>query len=51
MEWLQGKIGVLIPFTFREDTDFFQTLDMHMRNEDPPLGGRDHLFTAATTCL
>ncbi|KFY96600.1 hypothetical protein V500_02391 [Pseudogymnoascus sp. VKM F-4518 (FW-2643)] len=41
---LQGTIGVLIPFTFREDADFFQTLEMHMRNEDPPLGGRDHLI-------
>lgn len=41
---LQGTIGVLIPFTFREDADFFQTLEMHMRNEDQPLGGRDHLI-------
>ena len=40
---LQGTIGVFIPFVAREDADFFQTLEMHMRNEDPPLTGRDHL--------
>ncbi|KAI9743066.1 MAG: pre-mRNA-splicing factor rse1 [Claussenomyces sp. TS43310] len=39
---LQGTIGVLIPFVAREDADFFQTLEMHMRGEDPPLAGRDH---------
>jgi splicing factor 3B subunit 3 len=41
---LQGTIGVLIPFVAREDADFFQILEMHMRNEDPPLAGRDHLI-------
>jgi splicing factor 3B subunit 3 len=41
---LQGTIGVLIPFVAREDADFFQTLEMHMRSEDPPLAGRDHLL-------
>ncbi|KAI1118656.1 CPSF A subunit region-domain-containing protein [Nemania sp. NC0429] len=41
---LQGTIGVLIPFVAREDVDFFQTLEMHMRTEDPPLAGRDHLM-------
>ncbi|KAK3946289.1 Pre-mRNA-splicing factor rse-1 [Diplogelasinospora grovesii] len=39
----QGTIGVLIPFVTREDADFFQTLEMHMRSEDPPLAGRNHL--------
>lgn len=41
---LQGTIGVLTPFTFRKDRNFFQTLEMDMRNEHPPLGGRDHLI-------
>ncbi|KAK4241272.1 Pre-mRNA-splicing factor rse-1 [Achaetomium macrosporum] len=41
---LQGTIGVLIPFLTREDADFFQTLEMHMRSEDISLIGRDHLM-------
>jgi splicing factor 3B subunit 3 len=41
---LQGTIGVFIPFVTREDADFFQTLETHMRSEDPPLAGRDHLM-------
>ena len=35
--------GVLYPFSSREDHDFFQHLEMHMRQEHPPLLGRDHL--------
>ena len=27
----------------REDWDFFSHLEMHMRQEQPPLAGRDHL--------
>ncbi|KAK9693103.1 pre-mRNA-splicing factor rse1 [Basidiobolus ranarum] len=27
----------------RDDVEFFQNLEMHMRNENPPLCGRDHL--------
>lgn len=41
---LQGTIGVLIPFVSREDADFFHALEVHMRSEDPPLAGRDHLL-------
>ncbi|KAI2470105.1 CPSF A subunit region-domain-containing protein [Annulohypoxylon bovei var. microspora] len=41
---LQGTIGVLIPFVAREDANFFQTLGIHMRSEDPPLTGRDYLM-------
>jgi len=41
---LQGTIGVLIPFVNREDVDFFQNLESHMRAEDAPLAGRDHLI-------
>ncbi|KAK6617102.1 Splicing factor 3B subunit 3 [Polyplax serrata] len=40
---LSGTVGVLVPFTSREDHDFFQHLEMHMRSEHPPLCGRDHL--------
>jgi splicing factor 3B subunit 3 len=41
---LMGTIGVFIPFVSREDTDFFQSLEQHLRTEDPPLAGRDHLM-------
>lgn len=40
---LSGTIGVVVPFTSHEDHDFFQHLEMHMRSENPPLCGRDHL--------
>ncbi|KAG0149752.1 hypothetical protein CROQUDRAFT_104890 [Cronartium quercuum f. sp. fusiforme G11] len=40
---LQGTVGILIPFLSKEDVDFFQTLEMHMRTELPSLVGRDHL--------
>ncbi|ROT40397.1 hypothetical protein SODALDRAFT_290612 [Sodiomyces alkalinus F11] len=41
---ISGTVGVFIPFVTREDADFFQTLEQHMRTEDPPLAGRDHLI-------
>lgn len=41
---INGTIGVFIPFVSREDAEFFQTLETHMRSEDPPLAGRDHLI-------
>jgi splicing factor 3B subunit 3 len=41
---LMGTIGVFIPFVTREDTDFFQNLEQHLRAEDAPLAGRDHLM-------
>lgn len=41
---LQGTIGVLVPFVSREDVDFFQQVEQHLRAEDPPLCGRDHLI-------
>lgn len=40
---LSGTVGMLVPFTSHEDHDFFQHLEMHLRAENPPLGGRDHL--------
>lgn len=39
---IHGTIGTLVPLTSREDADFFQHLEMHMRAEGPPLLGRDH---------
>ncbi|KAK8026919.1 CPSF A subunit region [Apiospora marii] len=41
---VQGTVGVFIPLVSREDADFFQSLESHMRSEDPPLAGRDHLI-------
>ncbi|EGU85809.1 hypothetical protein FOXB_03657 [Fusarium oxysporum f. sp. conglutinans Fo5176] len=41
---IMGTIGVFIPFISREDADFFQNLEQHLRTEDPPLAGRDHLM-------
>ncbi|KAH7374753.1 pre-mRNA-splicing factor RSE1 [Plectosphaerella cucumerina] len=41
---ISGTIGVLIPFVTREDADFFATLEQHLRSEDAPLAGRDHLM-------
>jgi splicing factor 3B subunit 3 len=34
---------MLVPFTSNEDHDFFQHLEMHMRENNPPHCGRDHL--------
>ncbi|MCJ1308465.1 pre-mRNA-splicing factor rse1 [Agyrium rufum] len=41
---LQGTIGMMVPFVGREDVDFFQTLEQHLRSDDAPLAGRDHLI-------
>lgn len=40
---LSGCVGALVPFTARDDHDFFLHLEMHMRAEASPLCGRDHL--------
>jgi len=37
------NLGILIPFTSKEDVDFFTHLEMHVRQENNPLCGRDHL--------
>ena len=34
---------MLVPFTSKEDIDFFQHLEMHLRQEYQTLSGRDHL--------
>lgn len=41
---LQGTLGILAPFVSREDVDFFQSLEGHLRADDAPLAGRDHLI-------
>ncbi|KAJ3220522.1 Splicing factor 3B subunit 3, partial [Clydaea vesicula] len=38
-----GKIGILIPFITKDDVEFFTTLEMHLRQENSSLVGRDHL--------
>ncbi|KXS19436.1 hypothetical protein M427DRAFT_450591 [Gonapodya prolifera JEL478] len=38
-----GSIGIFVPFQSKEDVDFFQNLEFHLRNELPPICGRDHL--------
>ncbi len=40
---IMGRIGALVPFKSREDVDFYTHLEMFMRQENPPLLGRDHL--------
>eukprot|EP01147_Barroeca_monosierra_P004133 gene4133-67_t len=40
---LSGSIGTLMPFAHKEDVEFFETLELHLRQEHPPLCGRDHL--------
>ncbi|KAK8194350.1 pre-mRNA-splicing factor rse1 [Zalaria obscura] len=41
---LQGSLGIFVPFVDREDVEFFSTLEGHLRADDPPLAGRDHLM-------
>nr|ACF83686.1 unknown [Zea mays] len=40
---VMGSVGALLAFTSREDVDFFSHLEMHLRQEHPPLCGRDHM--------
>merc|ERR1712118_504513 len=41
---LLGAIGVLHPFSSKEEIDFFHHLEMFARSEKPPLCGREHLM-------
>ena len=36
--------GALLPFASKDDLTFCSTLEMHLRQEAPPLCGRDQLF-------
>eukprot|EP01125_Pyxidicula_operculata_P009280 TRINITY_DN305_c3_g1_i1.p1 TRINITY_DN305_c3_g1~~TRINITY_DN305_c3_g1_i1.p1 ORF type:complete len:1202 (+),score=317.43 TRINITY_DN305_c3_g1_i1:1768-5373(+) len=40
---VSGAIGAFLPFQSREDIDFFNNLEMNMRQEYKPLCGREHL--------
>ncbi|XP_003744848.1 splicing factor 3B subunit 3 [Galendromus occidentalis] len=40
---IAGGVGALIPFSSKDDHEFFQHLEMYMRTEHPPICGRDHL--------
>ncbi|KAL2923338.1 hypothetical protein RDABS01_014829 [Bienertia sinuspersici] len=40
---VMGSLGAFLPFSSRDDVDFFSHLEMHMRQEHPPLCGRDHM--------
>lgn len=39
---LSGAIGMFIPFISKDEAEFFQTLELHLREEAPSLVGRDH---------
>eukprot|EP01012_Entosiphon_sulcatum_P002881 TRINITY_DN10726_c1_g3_i1.p2 TRINITY_DN10726_c1_g3~~TRINITY_DN10726_c1_g3_i1.p2 ORF type:complete len:1220 (-),score=308.30 TRINITY_DN10726_c1_g3_i1:801-4439(-) len=39
---VMGTIGVFVPLASRDDVDFFTQLEMLIRQESPPLCGRDH---------
>jgi len=41
---LQGTLGIMVPFVDREDVEFFTNLEGHLRAEDAPIAGRDHLM-------
>eukprot|EP00756_Hemistasia_phaeocysticola_P054666 Hpha_TRINITY_DN30578_c0_g1::TRINITY_DN30578_c0_g1_i1::g.193750::m.193750/K12830/SF3B3, SAP130, RSE1; splicing factor 3B subunit 3 len=38
-----GMIGVLLPLSSKRDVEMLRLLEMHLRQEYPPLGGRDHM--------
>eukprot|EP00992_Anisonema_acinus_P013135 TRINITY_DN8566_c0_g1_i3.p1 TRINITY_DN8566_c0_g1~~TRINITY_DN8566_c0_g1_i3.p1 ORF type:complete len:1206 (+),score=374.60 TRINITY_DN8566_c0_g1_i3:30-3647(+) len=40
---IMGSIGCLVPIQTTDDADFFQLLEMHLRQENPPICGRDHV--------
>jgi len=39
-----GTVGALVPFTTRDDVDFFTHLEMYVRQEAHSVVGRDHLM-------
>jgi len=41
---LMGTVGIYVPFVSRDDIEFFQQLEMHLRSEDAPIAGRDHMI-------
>ena len=41
---IMGGVGALLPLTSKDDLELVQALEMHLRQEAPPLSGRDQLF-------
>jgi hypothetical protein len=41
---LEAGVGALLPLTSKDDLELMQALEMHLRQEAPPLSGRDHLL-------
>jgi len=41
---LLGGVGALMPLTAKDDLELMQALEMHLRQEAPPLSGRDQLM-------
>jgi hypothetical protein len=39
---LLGGLGAMVPFSSKDDVEFFQQLEMHMRQEVPPPGANTH---------
>jgi splicing factor 3B subunit 3 len=39
-----GTIGLLIPFVTKDDLEFFQGLEMNMRQEHAPILGMSHML-------
>lgn len=40
---IMGGVGALLPFSSKEDLELCQALEMHLRQEAPPLSGKDQL--------
>ena len=40
---VMGSIGALLPFSARDDIDFFTQLETALRSKAPPLCGRHHI--------
>lgn len=43
-----GAVGALLPLGTKEEVDTFKHLEMHLRQESPPLLGRDHMMFRST---
>ena len=41
---LLGGVGALLPLLHKDDLELVQALEMHLRQEAPPLCGREQLF-------
>lgn len=51
-----GTVGLLVPFTSKDDVEFMSLLEMTMRQHSPPLCGQNHLayrgtYTPVSHCI